>query len=297
MDDAIQPSHPLLPPSPLALNLSQHQGLFQGVSSLRHTVKVLELHPRAPLHSPQTHTRTASSVPLLWERQEPLGKASHPAGSGLSGHQAGRWRWSGLQVPMGGAGGPVWTWPAPCSPASESSGGSLGVTQRELCSPMTAALVSSGTCLSRLHSPCVASCCGLNSYLPTPVGPTLARCFLEMPPLPMTFLGAFSGDSVGGNPPVHVGNVGSIPGPGRPHVLRINSAWALQLFSLPRAQEPQLLSPHSTSTEDRALQSPCSAAREATSIGSPRTTTRELPPLAATREKPAAVKTQYTNNK
>ena len=29
--DAIQPSHPLLSPSPLALNLSQHQGLFQRV--------------------------------------------------------------------------------------------------------------------------------------------------------------------------------------------------------------------------------------------------------------------------
>ena len=28
--DAIQPFHPLLPSSPLALNLSQHQGLFQG---------------------------------------------------------------------------------------------------------------------------------------------------------------------------------------------------------------------------------------------------------------------------
>ena len=27
--DAIQPSHPLLPPSPLSLSLSQHQGLFQ----------------------------------------------------------------------------------------------------------------------------------------------------------------------------------------------------------------------------------------------------------------------------
>ena len=29
VDDAIQPSHPLSPPSPLALNLSQHQGLFK----------------------------------------------------------------------------------------------------------------------------------------------------------------------------------------------------------------------------------------------------------------------------
>ena len=32
--DAIQPSHPLLPPSPHALNLSQHQGLFQWPWSL-----------------------------------------------------------------------------------------------------------------------------------------------------------------------------------------------------------------------------------------------------------------------
>ena len=30
--DAIQPSHPLLPSSPFALNLSQHQGLFQRIS-------------------------------------------------------------------------------------------------------------------------------------------------------------------------------------------------------------------------------------------------------------------------
>ena len=29
VDNAIQPSHPLLSPSPPALNLSQHQGLFQ----------------------------------------------------------------------------------------------------------------------------------------------------------------------------------------------------------------------------------------------------------------------------
>ena len=31
--DAIQPSHPLSSPSPPALSLSQHQGLFHGVSS------------------------------------------------------------------------------------------------------------------------------------------------------------------------------------------------------------------------------------------------------------------------
>ena len=40
--DAIQPSHSLLPPSPPAFNLSQHQGLFQRVSSLHQLAKVLE---------------------------------------------------------------------------------------------------------------------------------------------------------------------------------------------------------------------------------------------------------------
>ena len=40
--DAIQPSHPLSPPSPPAFNLSQHQGLFQWVSSLCQVAKVLE---------------------------------------------------------------------------------------------------------------------------------------------------------------------------------------------------------------------------------------------------------------
>ena len=40
--DAIQPSHSLSSPSPLALNLSQHQGLFQWVSSSHQVAKVLE---------------------------------------------------------------------------------------------------------------------------------------------------------------------------------------------------------------------------------------------------------------
>ena len=34
VSNAIQPAHPLLPPSPLALNICQYQGLFQWVSSL-----------------------------------------------------------------------------------------------------------------------------------------------------------------------------------------------------------------------------------------------------------------------
>ena len=39
--DPIQPSHPLSSPSPSAFDLSQHQGLFQWVSSLHQVAKVL----------------------------------------------------------------------------------------------------------------------------------------------------------------------------------------------------------------------------------------------------------------
>ena len=41
VSDAIQPSYPLSSPSPPALNLSQHQGHFQWVSSLHQVAKVL----------------------------------------------------------------------------------------------------------------------------------------------------------------------------------------------------------------------------------------------------------------
>ena len=40
--DVIQPSHPLSSPSPPALNLSQHQGLFKWVISLHQVARVLE---------------------------------------------------------------------------------------------------------------------------------------------------------------------------------------------------------------------------------------------------------------
>ena len=40
--DAIRPSHPLSSPSPPAVDLSQHQGLFQGVSSSHQVARVLE---------------------------------------------------------------------------------------------------------------------------------------------------------------------------------------------------------------------------------------------------------------
>ena len=42
VSDAIQPSLPLLSPSPPAFNLSQHQGLFKWVSSSHQVAKVLE---------------------------------------------------------------------------------------------------------------------------------------------------------------------------------------------------------------------------------------------------------------
>ena len=50
VSDTIQPSHSLSPPSPPALNLFQHQGLFQWVGSWHQVAKVLELqevHPPA----------------------------------------------------------------------------------------------------------------------------------------------------------------------------------------------------------------------------------------------------------
>ena len=43
VNDGIQPSHPLLSPSPPAFNLSQHQGLVQWVSSSHQVAKILEL--------------------------------------------------------------------------------------------------------------------------------------------------------------------------------------------------------------------------------------------------------------
>ena len=43
VSDAIQPSHPLLPSSPPALNLFQHQGLFHYTSPI-YVYNVLKLH-------------------------------------------------------------------------------------------------------------------------------------------------------------------------------------------------------------------------------------------------------------
>ena len=43
ISDAIQPSHPLTPSSPSALNLSQHQGFFQWISCSHQMTKILDL--------------------------------------------------------------------------------------------------------------------------------------------------------------------------------------------------------------------------------------------------------------
>ena len=48
VSDAIQPSHPLLSASPPAFSLSQHQGLFQWVSSSHQVAKVLEFQRQHP---------------------------------------------------------------------------------------------------------------------------------------------------------------------------------------------------------------------------------------------------------
>ena len=59
--DAIQPSHPLLPPSLSALNLSQHQGLFQWFSS-SHQELQLQHQSLLPLQG----IRVPSLVGELW---------------------------------------------------------------------------------------------------------------------------------------------------------------------------------------------------------------------------------------
>ena len=56
--------------------------------------------------------------------------------------------------------------------------------------------------------------------------------------------GVFPGSSVVKNPPANTGDTGSVPSPGRSHVLQSPSAHVAQLLSLcPRAWESQPPSP------------------------------------------------------
>ena len=59
--DAIQPSHPLSSPSPPAFNLSQHQGLFQRVSSSHQVAKSIRV------------SASASVLPMNTQDWSPLG--------------------------------------------------------------------------------------------------------------------------------------------------------------------------------------------------------------------------------
>ena len=70
ISDAIQPSHPLSSPSPPAFNLSQHQGLFQWVSSSHQVAKVLELQHQC--HSFQQYSGLISFRKSLWMVTAPM---------------------------------------------------------------------------------------------------------------------------------------------------------------------------------------------------------------------------------
>ena len=61
--DAIQSPHPLLSPSPLALNFSQNQGLFKWVSSWHEVAKVLEFQLQ---HQSFQWTPKTDRSPLGW---------------------------------------------------------------------------------------------------------------------------------------------------------------------------------------------------------------------------------------
>ena len=71
--DAIQPSHPQSSPSPPAINLSQHQGVFQWVSSLHQVAKVLEFQHQSFQTifrvEAQTYQKERPVQPLVWQRQ------------------------------------------------------------------------------------------------------------------------------------------------------------------------------------------------------------------------------------
>jgi len=74
ISDAIQPSHPLMPSSPSALNLSQHQGLFQWVICSHQMTKILErqLHTHMHIYLSNIYTlKTMSSNPYLNSKLTP----------------------------------------------------------------------------------------------------------------------------------------------------------------------------------------------------------------------------------
>ena len=67
--DAIQPSHPLSSPSPPAFNLSQHQGLFQWVSSSHQVAKVLEFQLQHQLFVVNKSNNLSMPLRAFWCKQ------------------------------------------------------------------------------------------------------------------------------------------------------------------------------------------------------------------------------------
>ena len=61
--DAVQPSHPLSSPSPPAFSLSQHQGLFQWVSSSHQVARRMELQLQ---HCPSSEYSELISFKIDW---------------------------------------------------------------------------------------------------------------------------------------------------------------------------------------------------------------------------------------
>ena len=64
VSDAVEPFHSLSPSSPPALNLTQHQNLFQWVSSVHQVAKVLELQYQSNEYSGLISFRIVWFVPL-----------------------------------------------------------------------------------------------------------------------------------------------------------------------------------------------------------------------------------------
>ena len=77
VSDAIQPSHPLSSPSPPAFNLSQHQGLFQRVSTSHQVAKMDILKDFCPhlIHAKlkQLFTKILSHRQYLFMKQIEIG--------------------------------------------------------------------------------------------------------------------------------------------------------------------------------------------------------------------------------
>ena len=75
--DALQPSHPLSPPSLPALNLPQHQGLFQWVSSADIREPEWQDHFTSPpaVHKGSSFSTSLPTLAILW-----FSDSSHPSG-------------------------------------------------------------------------------------------------------------------------------------------------------------------------------------------------------------------------